>query len=49
VQSDTPIGDDDRAGRTNRRAGWFDTAAGMTNAGMVLLRIGNDGSQWTAP
>ncbi|MEV8594566.1 substrate-binding domain-containing protein [Streptomyces sp. NPDC052012] len=45
VQLDTPIGDDGQSGRTHRRLGWFDTAAGMTDASMVLLRIENDGSQ----
>ncbi|MFF1275073.1 substrate-binding domain-containing protein [Streptomyces marokkonensis] len=46
VQLDVPIGDDQRSGRrVNRRVGWFDTAAGMTDASMVLLRIENDGSQ----
>ncbi|MGN7136062.1 substrate-binding domain-containing protein [Streptomyces pseudogriseolus] len=44
VQLDAPIGDDGRSGRpVNRRVGWFDTAAGMTDASMVLLRIENDG------
>lgn len=33
VQLDVPIGDDQRSGRRiNRRVGWFDTAAGMTDA-----------------
>jgi ABC-type phosphate transport system substrate-binding protein len=46
VQLDTPIGDGQGPdSRTNRREGWFDTAAGMTHASMVLLRIENDGSQ----
>ncbi|MFF9762494.1 substrate-binding domain-containing protein [Streptomyces caelestis] len=46
VQLDVPIGDGQRASRTSRREGWFDTAAaGMTHASMVLLRIENDGSQ----
>ncbi len=45
VQLDVPIGDDQRSGRRiNRRVGWFDTAAGMTDASIVLLRIENDGS-----
>lgn len=45
VQLDAPIGDDPRSGRRiNRRVGWFDTAAGMTDASMVLLRVENDGS-----
>ncbi|WP_030863085.1 substrate-binding domain-containing protein [Streptomyces sp. NRRL S-37] len=45
VQLDVPIGDGQRSSRTSRREGWFDTAAGMTHASMVLLRIENDGSQ----
>lgn len=46
VQLDAPVGDDQRSGRrNNRRVGWFDTAAGMTDASMVLLRIENDGFQ----
>ncbi|CAL9491473.1 substrate-binding domain-containing protein [Streptomyces sp. Tu 3180] len=45
VQLDTPIGDDGRSPRTNRRVGWFTTETGMNHASMVLLRIENDGSQ----
>lgn len=45
VQLESPIGDDARSGRINRRLGLFDEAPGMTDATLVLIRIENDGSQ----
>lgn len=44
VQMDSPIGDDVRSGRANRRLGLFDEDPGMADATLVLLRIENDGS-----
>ncbi|MFD3732528.1 substrate-binding domain-containing protein [Streptomyces sp. NPDC058632] len=45
VQLESPIGDDARSGRVNRRLGLFDEAPGMIDATLVLIRIENDGSQ----
>lgn len=44
VQMDSPIGDDVRSGRPNRRIGVFYEMEGMADATLVLLRIENDGS-----